>query len=365
MSSILIFRIGSLGDTLMSLPAMWAVREQFPGSRITLLCDRHVGKSYVLAGDLLAGCGAIDDFITYPVGGARLPRMLKLAALIWKLRRRRYDTVVYLAPTARGAAQVARDRRFFRAAGIRRMLGMDHFPEYPVKVAGVPLPELPREGDLLLGRLAADGIRVPEPGKGRLDLTLGEAEEREIRQWLAGKVDDGGRPWIGIGPGAKTRVNLWPVERYERVVTGLLARFDIWPVVFGGPEDKEVGDRLVAAWGRGFNSAGELGLRASVAALGRCRLFLGNNTGTMHMAAAAGVPCVATTSSREPPGLWYPYGSGHRVFRTAIECEGCYLKECIERRMECTMRIDADAVLAACCGALSDRIARQSGKQIA
>jgi heptosyltransferase-3 len=355
-NSVLIFRIGSLGDTLMTLPAMWAVREQFPAARITLLCDQHVGKSYVLAPDVLAGCGAIDDFITYPVGGGKVARLLKLAGLVLELRRRRYDLLVYLAPTQRGPYQVGRDRRVFRAAGVTKTAGMGHFPQYPTKVPGVPLPQTPREGDLLLSRLAPDGIRIPAPGEGRLDLSLGEREESEIRKWMAGLAGDGGKVWVGVGPGAKTRVNVWPAERYQKVVAGLIERFDVWPVVFGGPEDREVGDRLIAEWGRGFNASGMLGLRASVAALKRCRLFLGNNTGTMHMAAVAGAPCVATTSSREPPGLWYPYGRGHRVFRTPIECEGCYLKECIERGMECTMRIDADAVLAACCEVLRGRV---------
>ncbi|MDB5290516.1 MAG: heptosyltransferase family protein [Phycisphaerales bacterium] len=362
--SILIFRIGSLGDTLMTLPALWAVREQFPAARITLLCDQHVGKSYVLAPDVLAGCGAIDDFITYPVGGRKMARLLKLASLVLELRRRHYDLLVYLAPTQRGPHQVGRDRRFFRAAGIRRTAGMGHFPQYPTKTPGVPLAQTLPEADLLLSRLAPDGIRIPAPGEGKLDLSLGEPEEREVARWLTGLPADGGRIWVGVGPGAKTRVNLWPAERYQKVVAGLIERFDVWPVVFGGPEDKDVGDRLVAAWGRGVNASGALGLRASVAALRRCRLFLGNNTGTMHMAVVAGAPCVATTSSREPPGLWYPYGKGHRVFRTPIECEGCYLKECIERGMECTMRIDADEVLAACCDVLAERMAGLDGKRV-
>src|SRR5439155_161076 len=105
---------------------------------------------------------------------------------------------------------------------------------------------------------------------------------------------------------------------------------------------------LLNHWGRRYNAAGALGIRSGLAAMKRCRLFVGNDTGTMHMAAAVGVRCVAIFSSRERPGLWYPHGSGHRVFRTTIECEGCGLVECLERGNECIKSITTDDVLNAC-----------------
>jgi len=119
-------------------------------------------------------------------------------------------------------------------------------------------------------------------------------------------------------------------------------------VVFGGKEDRVIGEWLLEKWGRGYNAAGALTLRASAAALKRCALFLGNDTGTMHLAAAVGVPCVGIFSSREPPGLWFPQGDRHRVFRSEIECENCGLIECIERANECLKKIKVDEVFEAC-----------------
>ena len=66
--SILVFRIGSLGDTLVSVPSFWAIRQNFPGAKVTLLCDQQVGRRYVLAADVLRGSGTVDDFMLYPVG---------------------------------------------------------------------------------------------------------------------------------------------------------------------------------------------------------------------------------------------------------------------------------------------------------
>jgi ADP-heptose:LPS heptosyltransferase len=132
--------------------------------------------------------------------------------------------------------------------------------------------------------------------------------------------------------------------------------------VFGGEEDRVIGDWLLERWGRGYNAAGSLGLRASLSAIKRCKMFFGNDTGTMHMAAAVSVPCVAIFSSRERPGLWFPHGEGHRVFRSQIECEGCGLVECIERQNECLKRIAVTEVLEACGEILRDKLESKNAK---
>jgi ADP-heptose:LPS heptosyltransferase len=352
--SVLIFRIGSLGDTLVAVPAMWAVREHFRGARVTLLCDYHPGKGYVLGSDLLAGSGIVDDFLHYPVDASRMGRLLKpirAARLAARLRWERFDTLVYLPPSVRSRAQAERDRAFFRAGGIRQFIGMD--VDLSGSTAPAPGSELPRETDQILLRLAPQ-IPIPPRGQGRMELGLTEQDERGVASWLSDLPPDGGRVWIGIGPGSKMPAKIWPRERFLEVLRELAGRFDVWPVVFGGSEDRTVGNWLVRELGRGYVAAGNLGLRASASALSRCQLYLGNDTGTMHMAAAVGVRCVAIFSARSYPGTWYPYGPGHQIFRTQIDCENCGLVECIDRKMECILRIGTDEVLAACAGILCE-----------
>lgn len=355
---ILVFRIGQLGDTIVALPAMWVIRRHFPEAQLTLLSDRHPGKPYVLAADLLKGAGIFDHFDSYIVddsAGGRMLRAVRMAQLLIKLRRQRYDALVYLAPSTRTSLQVERDRKFFGLAGLKRIYSMNGFRLLPRKEPGQPLGATPSEADLLLERLAADGLPVPPAGKGSLELHLGEAEDAQVESWLDQLPDDGGRPWIGIGPGSKMPAKRWPEERFAEVVAKLIREFGVWPVVFGGPEDSALGQRLLASWQRGYNAAGDLSLRAAAAALKRCQLFLGNDTGTMHLAAAAGVSCVAVFSAREWPGMWFPYGVGQKILRSQIECEGCGLVECIERCKECLTRINTEEVLQECLTQLQRR----------
>jgi ADP-heptose:LPS heptosyltransferase len=353
-----VFRIGQLGDTIVALPALWALKKSFPEAELTLLCDRHPGKAYVFGPELFQGTGFFKQFEFYPVREGAIGRLWQgrdMLRLLLRLRRRRFDTLVYLAPSGRTRHQIARDRRFFRAAGINHFIGDEGIAASPVRKPGRPLDELPHEADLLLARMAASGIPVPAPGKGCMDLRLGPTEKAEVYLWLDPLPPDKGRTWVGFGPGSKMPAKQWPLERFLDVGQNLIDRFDVWPVVFGGTEDAEDAARLLEAWGRGYNAA-RLSVRGAALALKRCALYVGNDTGTMHLAAAAGIRCVAVFSARDWPGTWYPYGPGHRVFRAQTECEGCNLFECVQHQNECLRSISAAAVAEACEAALREVI---------
>jgi asparagine synthase (glutamine-hydrolysing) len=352
---ILLYRIGQLGDTIVALPAMWAIRHAWPEAHLALLFDRHRKAGYVAAFDLLQGCGIFDEFIGYPFEaklGRKATEALRLLAII---RARRFDTLAYLAPSGRSAERVRRDRTFFRAAGIKRFIGMTGFPRLEPKRENVPLSGAKPESRLLLDRLAASGF-PPSVLAESFDLNLGTRETGLFESWLALQGSDSERPWIAVGPGSKMPAKKWPAERFEQVVRQLIAEFDVWPVVFGGAEDREVGTKLLESWGRGYNAAGALDIRTAGYALKRSAVYLGNDTGTMHLAAAVGVPCVAIFSSRDRPGIWYPSGSNNVVFRSEIDCEGCGLVRCVVRDNECLKRVDTEQVAAAAQRILRERL---------
>jgi heptosyltransferase-3 len=349
--NLLVFRIGQLGDTIIALPAIWALRNHFAGAKLTFLCDWHIGKPYVLGADLLGNSRLLDAFETYPVyadGAGKYFRPLHFASLLLRLRARKFDGLIYLAPSGRNPKCIQRDKMFFRAAGIKQFFAMNGFSESQDENVHAPLPRVEHEADHLLKRLSLSGVPVPIPGQGSMDLNLTREEETNVQKWVQRLPSDGQRVWIGFGPGSKMPAKRWPLELFAQAGKELIQRWDIWPVVFGGMEDQGIGNELLSSWGRGYNAAGELGLRASALALKRCALYVGNDTGTMHLAAAAGTKCIGIFSARDWPGRWDPYGSGHKVLRASIECEGCKLIECVDRKNECLSRISPREVVAAC-----------------
>jgi len=352
---ILVFRIGQLGDTIVALPAMWAVRKTYPTAHLALLCDRHQNASYVLSTTLLSGSGLFDEFLEYPVSDT-VGRFSHAIHLIRALRKKQFDTLVYLAPTTRTPRQINRDRWFFRLAGIRNFLGMEGFEQLQQKRAGEPLRPTPPESELLLRRVVHGEQQLSPLLDAGFALNPGLREAKTLQNWLDTVHPDGGRPWIAVGPGTKMPAKQWPLERFEWVIARLIEEFDVWPVVFGGPDEREMGESLLRSWKRGYNAAGSLELRTAALALKRCVLYLGNDTGTMHLAAAAGAPCVALFSAREHPGLWYPYGTRHRVFRSDIDCEGCFLVTCLDRENECLKKITSQEVLKGCVETLRETL---------
>lgn len=356
---VLVYHIGSLGDTLMAAPALWAVRSQWPAARLTLLTKQTQFGHVVLSGDLFGGSGLFDDVLLYPgsrQGGDTLAQRLGQIDLFARLRARRFDAVVYLAPSERDPAQVRRDERFFAWAGIRTRIGFADFPPPPSR-ASRPLPELRQEAHALLERLRRAGLRVPDLTDARRDLGLGVEEAEAVRAWRAMQAtDDAGRSWLALGPGSNMPAKQWPVERLAAVAAALCAQFDVWPVVFGGREDEAVGAALVGELGRGYNAAGALAPRAAAAALRACAVYVGNDTGTMHLAASVDVPCVAVFSARDFPGKWHPMGVGHRVLRRHPDCEGCMLERCERHAMRCLQDIRVDEVLEAARDALRARL---------
>jgi len=333
---ILVFHIGSLGDALVAVPALWALRENFPDARLTMLTDTHPGRALVQTNDILDGSGLIDGYIIYPVGG-----FWTVLRLWFQLRFQNFDRLVYLIRAYDGEKRIARDKLFFKSVGIKQFIGMRGFNKRS-------LPTEPHVADTFLARLHVDGLKTPPAGQGRIDVNLGSREQENIERWLSGLPQDGGRPWLAVGPGSKMPCKVWPFERYLAVVKSLVSQYDLWPVIFGGLEDRVLGEKLVQELGRGYVPAGTLGVRDSMVAMERCVLFLGNDTGTMHMAAASGLRCVIPFSSRDAKGRWYPYGDGHIVFQTPIDCQGCMLEECVERKMECILSISVQQVLEAC-----------------
>jgi len=346
---ILVFRIGSLGDTIVAIPAFWRIRQAFPHAHITFLSNSDNSTlGYIQPRSILPESGLFDEWLTYPTGG-----LIGFAKLFYDIRRNKYDELIYLMPRTRTVGQLKRDQFFFRASGIKVLKGIDYLFTNRLELnAKYSLPEVDREGDFIWDCLTADGIPLADAERS-FDLRLTQQEVAFAENWLNSQIPDiEKKPIVAVAPGSKWNSKKWGEDKYFETVSHLIKGKDIFPIVFGGPEDKTLGDRLIARWGRGANAAGQLNVRQAAAALIDCDLYLGNDTGTMHIAAAAGCRCVAIFASIDWNGRWFPAGNGHTSFRTRIECEGCHLTDCPIGN-ECLSRISVEQVVWASTEALS------------
>jgi heptosyltransferase-3 len=306
-SNLIIFRIGSIGDTVVALPCFHAIARAFPQYRKVLLTDALASRRASSVESVLDGAGFIDQALYFPVGRGKLRYSLALAA---QLRQLAPDTLVYLAPRTSGL-QVYRDLLFFRAAGIHRVLGA------PLGIGARechidPLThELEPEAERL-ARILSPHIPV-DLSPASWDLRLTSAEQATAAEKLAGLL--GWRPLVALSPGAKIPAKDWGEERWAALIGLLQVRIPTVTLVFvGAPDERPLAERLAQSWsGTRVNLCGELTPRQSAAVLGRCNMLVCHDSGPMHLAASQGVRCIALFGNFNRPRQWYPYGRDHVV----------------------------------------------------
>jgi ADP-heptose:LPS heptosyltransferase len=163
-----------------------------------------------------------------------------------------------------------------------------------------------------LARCMADigPIDLDDPASWDLRLTAAERDEAQATLGPAA-----GQPRIAINMGGKALENDWGEENWKQLVTRLgRSRSDHALVFVGSLEDAPRATRVGDLWpGEVVNLCGRLSPRVSAAAMAGSRLFVGHDSGPMHLAASIGVPCVAMFGTRDASRKFHPYGEVHRV----------------------------------------------------
>jgi heptosyltransferase III len=304
---VLIYRLGSLGDTVVSLPCFHLVACAFPGAERRLLTIQPIsGKSAPI--ELVLGESGLTSGvpIRYPVG-VRNPMAL------FRLRReiRAFDpnVLVYMAES-RGVAAALRDIAFFRTCGIGRIVGA------PLTSDLATHRYLPRqklwefEAERLARCLAPLGDALVEKHES-WDLRFTPAERKSADATLAGWT--GATGFAAFSIGTKWAGNDWGDAHWSAVLPALSAMAPTLGLALIGTADEAArSDTLATHWsGPTLNLCGRLPPRGSALVIARARMFLGHDSGPMHLAAAVGTPAVAVFGRRSKPGIWFPYGPGH------------------------------------------------------
>ncbi|HMD69883.1 MAG TPA: lipopolysaccharide heptosyltransferase II, partial [Bryobacteraceae bacterium] len=271
-----------LGDAVMSLPALRAIREVFPHAHISLVARPWVA-------DLYARESAIDAVIPYPAERGWRARIRFARGL----RAHAFDAAILLQ-NAFDAALMAWLARIPQRIGYRRD------GRGPLLTHAIPVPEpgdIPRHQRyyyLELLRRAGLIERFPPPEPIQLEGIV-QAREAGSAHLQALNVS---APAIGVSPGAAYgNAKRWLPERFAEAAVQLARAGGFAVLVFGSPAERPLAESVAAAAGRARievrNLAGETTLRQFADLAAACRLFLTNDSGAMHMAAALGVPTVA------------------------------------------------------------------------
>lgn len=360
---VLIYRLGSLGDMAVAVPALRLVARAFPQAERRMLTNVPIHAKAPAAEAVLGGSGLVHSYLRYAVG-TRSP--WELGRLALQLRLWRPDVVVYLA-AARGVAAAQRDVRFFRvAAGVRQVIGAPMTEGLQTNFFGEE-PSAPTARErLLMGDLEPEAARL-----ARCLAALGDAQLEDPVSWSLGltaaerarAAEALGTTLLASAPlavcvGTKVQAKDWGRERWRELLRRVAAQAPgRGLILLGAPEEAQASEFAAEGWTTGGggpvqNLCGALTPRESAAALEHASVFLGHDSGPMHLAASVGTPVVAVFAARNIPRVWFPAGAGNEVVYHRVDCAGCGLEVCVEQRKKCIESITVEEVLDAVMRAL-------------
>ena len=301
---ILVRATNWVGDAVMSLPALAALRRRFPNTHIAILARPSVA-------DLYAGEPFADEVILYraPKGWAGLNDKRVVAQA---LRGRGFDCALLLQNAFEAAALAWMAR-------IPERIGYDRDGRRALLTRPVPVP---RAGQIpvhqrfyYLELLKRAGIIDSYPDEVEVKLTSAPSAAEQGRQLFAQRGIVGSI--IGVSPGAAFgSAKRWLPERFAESAIQLARKLQATVAVFGTPEEAALGaqiEKTIAAQAIPIlNVAGQTSLREFIDMAAACRLFLTNDSGSMHIASALGVPTVVVfgpTNEQRPvrPGMRTPF----------------------------------------------------------
>lgn len=325
--SILLVQLGDIGDVVLSLPCIRALRENFPQARITVAVRDK-------AAELLEDCPWLDRVIAVTKPSGTLWEKIRFQNDFFRsLRSLHCDLAIDLRTGTRGAILAflsgasqrigfyAEDGRLWRNRLFTGLLQREYSPDLHVV-------------DYLLCLLAAFGIpaerKTPE-------LSVAVDKQERIRILLSEAAVPQDKIIVAVQPFSLWQYKEWGKEKYIALIRWLMAEHGVAVIVAGSAAEKDRAGEIVRGCEAGcYNLAGETSMADYAALLQRCRLFIGVDSAGLHIAAAVGTSTVGIFGPSSPVS-WAPVGREHLVVQKNLPCVPCRQKGCGNSEKSCCL----------------------------
>lgn len=327
---VLVKQVNWLGDVVMSLPALRAVRRAYPDAHLAVMIKSELASFF-------DGSAWIDEILPYRVRPG-LAGLRDRVAIVNEIRRRDFDLAI-LFPDSFEAALWAWGARVPMRAGYRRdgrsLLLTHGVDRTPATLQG---HQVHYRLHLLRAALGIDGdaeMVSPDVDEATLQIMQGWLAERRQRRGALIAV----APAAAYGPAKE-----WPAAQWAQLIDLLATRDDAECVLVGARGEKAKCEEIARATrARPLIAAGETSVGQLVALLSLCGAFVGNDSGAMHVAAALGIPNVGIFGSTDPERTG-PLGPRAQVVYHRIECSPCLQRTCRFGHYNCLTQIGVEEV---------------------
>lgn len=331
MSGVLVIQTAFLGDVVLTTPLIAAAAERFHPLPVSALVIPPGAMALGWPADPVPG---LDEIIVYDKRG-RDRGFMNFLKFAKRIREHRFDLALVPHRSHRSAALAWLAKIPLRVGFSENALGFLYTHKVPRRM---DVHEVLRNMALL------DPFGGPPAGfVPRLKVSTSD----NARASAGGLLKDApkGKMRVGIAPGSVWGTKQWMPEGFAAVMDGLYEKHRASFVIIGGPGDVDAAEKVVrSSRAPALNLAGKTSIPEMIAAIETLDLFITNDTGPMHIAAALGVPVFALFGPTSPARTG-PYGRIHRIIRTDIPCAPCYRRHCKEPK--CMQGIAVETVLRA------------------
>ncbi len=323
---ILVVRLTSLGDVLMSLPAVKALKETSPGTVITWLVEGSVAE-------LLYFQDFVDHVIQFPRNlimqslnrGRFLQALRQLRTFLLKLREKKYDVIVDFHGIMKSAL-LDYGARADKRIGFGRMFAKEgSWLAYDERIDGAEKGLHKVERNMLLARHLGVNGSIPQ-----VVLACPPNAETYVNRMLADHHIE--PPIIALFPFSSkgSTFKRWELANYAALLRLMREAIPATVLILWGPGEEEEARQLRDMAGAGVLLPENLGVAQLCALLKKATMYVGGDTGVMHLAAFAGIPVLAIFGPTDPR-INAPFGPMHRIVRQELSCSPCRDKQCAER----------------------------------
>lgn len=291
--NIVVLCLSPLGDAIFATPALRALRYSYPEARIFVLASPPAG-AVLKANSLGLQISVVPD-------------VLELYRYLQQIRREKYDLAVGLSQWG---------SFFTRFCGVRNCADFSRLPSRKERQSVV---------DLCLDVITSLGLSCPSP---RTECWWTEQDreraERFLAQWQK-QDEDVSAPMVAVHCGGRYFVRKrWPLEFFVKLIRDLTENYGVRVVLIGGKDDRENCSLIQKAVPAVRDTAGRLTVGETAAFLSRCRVFIGNDSGPLHLAAAVPIETIGLYGPTDPQ-QFYPYEPPRHTFLyKAFPCSPCY-----------------------------------------
>ena len=325
MKNVLIIKLRYIGDVLLATPTVRAIKAARPDVRVTMMVNRGTE-------DVLSGNPDLDEIMVLDKGS-----LAAQSRLIAGLRARQFDTVIDLTDGDRSAFLTR-----ISGAPVRIGFNDEHRwrGRYYTEVVQ-PVPGVRHRIDRDLEALKPMNIQA---GSQNPQLWLSPEEEKSAEQLLDELGIQRSQSMVILQPGARYWFKAWPPERFAELADRLISQYGCQVLIGGSDQDIGLAQQIQQmAKSALIIMAGRTSIKQFAAIASKSALFVGSDSGAMHIATAVGTPVVALFGPSNPRE-WGPRGGPVEVLYKEIDCRSCFHPTCQRGDQNCMKLISVDEV---------------------